>query len=94
MAVFTAMGTVVHRHCLSGATALFHPRVASWTYSRGGTAMVIAMGVAVHRPNYPERGVLGGSARVVHCHTHGGDHLEENTSVSYDFNSLFDSQAV
>ena len=72
-AVFTAMGTVVHCHCLSGATALFHLRAASWIYAEGGTAMVIAMGVAVHRPNYPERGVLGGSARVappppVRCH--------------------------
>ena len=35
-AVFTDMGTAVHHHCLSGATALFHLRVANWIYSRGG----------------------------------------------------------
>jgi hypothetical protein len=40
-----------HSDGLSGATAVFHQRAPK---AKGSTAMVTAMGMAVHRPFYPE----------------------------------------
>jgi hypothetical protein len=72
MVVFTAMGTAMHRHCLSDATTLFHPRAA---LTEGGTAMVTATGAAVHRPIYLERrenedSTLVAPPPLVRCHCH------------------------
>ena len=55
-----------------------------------GTMVVLAPALALLCLSQP----VTGQARKVHRHTHGGDHPEVNSSVSCDFISRFDPQAV
>ena len=67
MVVFTAMGTAVHHHYLSDATALFHPRLVKLEFGLRGTALVTTTGTVVHRLFSLETW-FSGFSWVGHCH--------------------------
>ena len=88
--VVTKWCTAVHLAVYTGHASDCPPTCYSWPLlgghrPRGGGAIRI---VAVPAPapallclSQP----VNGRARVVHRRTHGGDHPEANSSVSYDF---------
>ena len=60
LTVCTASHMMVHHWCVSGATTVFHPRARKAVL---GTAVVTAVGRAVHHHFYPDKGISRAGAR-------------------------------